>query len=123
MKEILEIYNLNGKLIKNQERNSYYSQIKKEFEKTGKILTKIKTIKLFLMNSKGRIYLQKRSNLKSENFNPIPLYTINKISKHHKIVLDHWSEKLDMAYISQAYFSKFDILEMKGKVDEYSFII
>ncbi len=41
-KEILEIYNLKGKFIKNQERKAFYDEIKKEFSKTGKITKQIK---------------------------------------------------------------------------------
>ncbi len=67
MSEKLEIYNLNSELIKIEERKKFYSQIQTEFKKTGKITEKIKTIKLILMNSFGRIYLQKRSKLKTEN--------------------------------------------------------
>jgi len=66
-KEILEIYNLKGKFIKNQERKAFYDEIKKEFSKTGKITKQIKRFTCLLMNSKGRIYLQKRSKFKKEN--------------------------------------------------------
>ena len=66
-KEILEIYNLKGKFIKNQRRDKFYDEIKKEFSKTGKITKKIKRFTCLLMNSSGRIYLQKRSKLKKEN--------------------------------------------------------
>jgi len=67
MPEILEIYNLKNKLIKKQTRDRFYVDAKKEFAKHGKISRKIKTIRLILMNSQGRIYLQKRSKQKNEN--------------------------------------------------------
>jgi len=67
MPELLEVYNLKDKLIKIEKRKEYYNSIKKEFKKNKKIKTKIKTIRLLLLNSNGRIYLQKRSNLKGEN--------------------------------------------------------
>lgn len=65
--EKLEIYDLDSNLIEIQDREDFYSEIKAEFEESGKISKKVKTIRLILMNSFGRIYLQKRSKLKSEN--------------------------------------------------------
>lgn len=67
MAELLEIYDLNGKFMKVEERNKFYSKIKDEFAKKGKISRQVKSIRLILMNSSGRIYLQKRSRLKNEN--------------------------------------------------------
>ena len=67
MAELLEVYDLKGKQVGVKERKKFYSGIKKEFEKKGKITHQVKTIRLLLMNSKGRIYLQKRSKLKNEN--------------------------------------------------------
>ncbi len=67
MVELLEVYDLNEKLLKVEERKKFYSDVKKEFIKKGKISRQVKTIRLLLMNSKGRIYLQKRSKLKDEN--------------------------------------------------------
>ena len=67
MAELIDIYDLKEKFLGSQKRKKFYSEIKKEFEKRGKISRKIKSIRLILMNSKGRIYLQKRSINKSEN--------------------------------------------------------
>lgn len=67
MAEQLEVYDLKGKFLGVKERNKFYNQIKKEFNKKGKITRQVKRIILLLMNSKGRIYLQKRSKLKNEN--------------------------------------------------------
>jgi len=67
MAEELEIYDLNGKFLKVQERKRFYSEIKDEFARKGNISRKVKSIRLILMNSKGRIYLQKRSKFKDEN--------------------------------------------------------
>lgn len=66
-KELLEIYDLSDKLLGTQKRDEFYQEIKDEFAKRGKITRKIKTIRLFLINSQGRIYLQKRTRLKPEN--------------------------------------------------------
>lgn len=65
--EILGVYDLNGILLGIQERSKFYTEIEQEFNTTGKITRQIKTIKLLLMNSDGRIYVQKRSKLKREN--------------------------------------------------------
>jgi isopentenyl-diphosphate Delta-isomerase len=67
MAEELEIFDLNGKLLGFQERNKFYAEIKEEFKKKGKISRQVKSIRLILMNSLGKIYLQKRSKTKSEN--------------------------------------------------------
>ncbi len=67
MTESLEVYDLDGKLIKTEDRKKFYSEAKEEFAKSGKISRQVKIIRLLLLNSKGRIYLQKRSKLKNEN--------------------------------------------------------
>ncbi|MBU0665768.1 MAG: NUDIX domain-containing protein [Nanoarchaeota archaeon] len=67
MSEKLEIYDLNSELITIEDRKKFYSEIKTEFKETGKISKKVKAIRLILMNSSGRIYLQKRSKMKTEN--------------------------------------------------------
>jgi len=67
MQELLEIYDLEGNLIEIKKRDDFYSEIRKEFYEKGKISKKIKTVRILLMNSDGRIYLQKRSKLKNEN--------------------------------------------------------
>ena len=64
MSEKLEIYNLKSELIKIQDRKKFYKEIKEEYKKTGKITKKVKTIRLLLMNSKGKIVLQKRNSTK-----------------------------------------------------------
>jgi isopentenyldiphosphate isomerase len=67
MKEQLETYKLDGTFIGNQDRKEFYKKIKKEFIDTGSISRKVKTVRVLIMNSSGRIYLQKRSNTKNEN--------------------------------------------------------
>ena len=67
MKELLEIYDLKGKPLKVQERNKFYAEIKKEYADKGKISKQVKAVRILRQNSKGRLYLQKRSKLKNEN--------------------------------------------------------
>ena len=67
MAEKLEIYDLDSNLLNIQDRKEFYKEIREEFAHSGKITRKVKSIRLLLMNSSGRIYLQKRSKIKSEN--------------------------------------------------------
>ncbi len=67
MQELIEVYKLDGTFIGTQDRDDFYTEAKKEFAQSGAISKKIKTIRVLLMNSRGRIYLQKRSELKKEN--------------------------------------------------------
>ena len=69
MQEQLEIYKLDNTFLSNQDRREFYEEVKKEFSEKGTISKKVKTIRVLLMNSQGRIYLQKRSDLKEENAN------------------------------------------------------
>ncbi len=67
MAEFLEIFDLKGKFLEIQERKKFHKEIETEFKKKGKISRKVKSIRILLMNSKGRVYLQKRSKLKDQN--------------------------------------------------------
>lgn len=67
MSEFLDVYDLKGKFLRTEERDKYYREIMKEFRERGKITTQVKRVLILLMNSAGRIYLQKRSTLKKEN--------------------------------------------------------
>ncbi len=71
MKEILEIYDLKGKHAGTKEREKFYSQARKEFKKTGKVSEQCAWVQLILMNSKGKIILQRRAKTKKENANLI----------------------------------------------------
>ncbi|MDR2540853.1 MAG: NUDIX domain-containing protein [Candidatus Peribacteria bacterium] len=50
-----------------QERKEFYKEIRKEYDEKGEITRKVKTIRLFLMTSAGRLYVQKRSKYKDGN--------------------------------------------------------
>ncbi len=69
MDELLEIYKLDGTPIGTEGRKEFNVNARKEFKENGTISKKYKTIKVIVMNSLGRIYLQKRSEMKSENSN------------------------------------------------------
>ena len=67
MSEKLEIYDLDENLIEVKERDEFYKEIKEKFKKTGKITKQVKRVLLLLMNSQGKIVLQRRSLSKQEN--------------------------------------------------------
>ncbi len=67
MAEKLEVYDLDSNLLSIEDRKKFYKEIKEEFKKTQRVTRKVRTIRLLLMNSNGRIYLQKRSKIKSQN--------------------------------------------------------
>lgn len=64
---MLEVYDLRGKFLRTQERKAFYKEIKEEFKRTGEITKQVKSVRILLMNSDGRIYIQKRSEKKKEN--------------------------------------------------------
>jgi isopentenyldiphosphate isomerase len=65
--EELEIFNLKGKYIGSEDRKKFYAEIKEEFAKKGMISRQAKSIRVLMLNSKGRVFLQKRSKFKEEN--------------------------------------------------------
>ena len=67
MSEKIEIYDLKDSLLGVEDRDKFYSEIKKEFAKTKKITRQVKRSVLLLMNSKGKIVIQKRNKTKQEN--------------------------------------------------------
>lgn len=67
MKELLDVYDISDRFIGAQERTAFYREIEREFSETGTITKKVKTIRVLLMNSQGRVYVQKRSLTKSHN--------------------------------------------------------
>tara|TARA_Y100000034_G_scaffold135005_1_gene205286 strand:+ start:169 stop:828 length:660 start_codon:yes stop_codon:yes gene_type:complete len=67
MAEKLEIYDLSGRFIGIKDRAKFYKEIESEFQKKGKITKKVKSIRLILLNSSGKIYVQIRSDEKERN--------------------------------------------------------
>ena len=67
MNEILEVYDLTGKYLEDEEREVFYKKSIDEFKKSQKITRQVKTVRLLLLNSQGKIFLQKRSKTKSDN--------------------------------------------------------
>ena len=67
MPEQIEVFDLEGEFIKVEDRDKFYKEIKAEYSKNKKITKKVKTIRLLLLNSKGRIVIQRRNFTKEEN--------------------------------------------------------
>ncbi len=67
MAEYIEVYSLNNKPLGVEEKNKFHRRTEQEFFEKGKVSKKIKQIRLLLINSKGRVYLQKRSKQKIDN--------------------------------------------------------
>ncbi|MDD5623102.1 MAG: NUDIX domain-containing protein [Candidatus Peribacteraceae bacterium] len=67
MEELLDVYDLQDRLIGVEERSKFYREIEAEFKAKRKITKKVKTIRVLLMNSQGRVYVQKRSLIKMHN--------------------------------------------------------
>lgn len=65
--ELLEVYDIHDELTDVMPRGEFYDQITAEFANTGKITKKVKSIRVILMTTDGRIYVQRRSNKKEQN--------------------------------------------------------
>jgi isopentenyldiphosphate isomerase len=65
--EKLEIFDLDGHNLGVQDRKELYQEMEKEFDETGKITKQVKSIRVLVMNSKGKIYIQHRSEHKDRN--------------------------------------------------------
>ena len=66
-KEMLDYYSYEGELIGSMEKKKMHEQMRKEFQKKGKVSVRHKHVRLLLMTSNGRLILQKRSSLKGDN--------------------------------------------------------
>jgi isopentenyldiphosphate isomerase len=67
MKEMLDTFSADGKLIGQVEKKESHEQMREEFFKTGSISTRHRHVRLLLMTSKGHLILQRRSKWKGDN--------------------------------------------------------
>ncbi|MCB9358591.1 NUDIX domain-containing protein [Candidatus Woesearchaeota archaeon] len=65
--ELLEVYDLHEDFIKVDERAKIYKELEEEYQSTKKITKQLRTVRALIMNTRGRILLQKRSEDKSYN--------------------------------------------------------
>lgn len=117
MIEELEIYDLKGKLLGVKERKEYYSEIKEEFKTKERISTQVKAIRLILMNSSGRIYLQKRSKIKSENPGLFDKTIGGHVSKGHDWNITVIKECAEELGFPVAVLTKDEFKKAKGSTD------
>ena len=66
-KELLEVFNLKERLLGIEERDAFYAKSRIEYEEAGQVSRQVRTVRLLLMNSQGRVYVQKRSLTKNDN--------------------------------------------------------
>jgi len=65
--ELLELYDMQEDLIRVDTRENIYREIEAEYQETGKITKQVRTVRAIIMNTRGRILLQKRSEDKKYN--------------------------------------------------------
>ncbi len=67
MEELLEVFDLQDRNIGVMERQAFYKEIEREWKARGNTSKKVRQMRLVLMNTDGKIYLQKRSSKKEQN--------------------------------------------------------
>lgn len=66
-KENIKVFDLKNKFIKFENKFKFYKSLRKEFALNGKVTRKVHTVRLFLLDGEGKIYLSRRSRIKKEN--------------------------------------------------------
>ncbi|MFA6422698.1 MAG: NUDIX domain-containing protein [Candidatus Buchananbacteria bacterium] len=66
-KELLDVYSFEGELVGQMEKKEFHETIRQEYLEKGTTSIRHKDVKLFLLTSKGRIILQRRSKWKGDN--------------------------------------------------------
>jgi len=67
VKEHLDVYSFEGEHIGTKEKKEFHEEMRKEYFEKGAVTIKHKAVKLLLLNSSGRIILQRRSKWKGDN--------------------------------------------------------
>lgn len=65
--ELLDVYSFEGELVGQLEKKEFHNRIRQEYQEKGSSSIRHKDVKLFLLTSKGRIILQRRSKWKGDN--------------------------------------------------------
>jgi len=65
--ELLDIYSFEGELVGQMEKKEFHETIRQEYKEKGSTSIRHKHVRLFLMTSKGRVILQRRSKWKGDN--------------------------------------------------------
>ncbi len=65
--EMLEVYDMQEDFVKVAPRKEVYKEIERQYRENGEISWQVRTVRALIMNSRGRILLQKRSEDKKYN--------------------------------------------------------
>ena len=65
--ELLDVYSFEGEVVGQMEKKEFHERIRQEYQEKGSSSIRHKDVKLFLLTSKGRIILQRRSKWKGDN--------------------------------------------------------
>jgi len=67
VKEMLKMYSDQGEYAGEMEKAASHELMRKQYVETGKVLVRHRHVRLILMNSSGRVVLQRRSKWKGDN--------------------------------------------------------
>jgi len=67
IKEFLDVYSDEGEKIGQMEKKEFHEKLRKDYLENGSASLRHKHVKLLLLNSKGRLILQRRSKWKGDN--------------------------------------------------------
>ncbi|MFA6919115.1 MAG: NUDIX hydrolase [Patescibacteria group bacterium] len=65
--ELLDIYSFEGELVGQMEKKEFHNTIREEYKEKSSTSIRHKHVRIFLMTSRGRIILQRRSKWKGDN--------------------------------------------------------
>jgi len=66
-KEKIKIFDMHNRFIKLENKFKFYKSLRREYKEKNKVTRKVHTIRLFLLNGVGKIFLSRRSRIKKEN--------------------------------------------------------
>ena len=66
-KEQIKVFDLKNNFVGFENKFSFYKEIRDEYRKKGKVSRKVHTIRLFLLDIDGNLYLSRIRRLKKEN--------------------------------------------------------
>jgi isopentenyldiphosphate isomerase len=66
-KEKIKIFDLQNKFIRFENKFQFYKSLRKEYKEKKKVTKKVHTVRFFLLDGEGKIYLSRRSRVKKEN--------------------------------------------------------
>lgn len=67
IEELLDVYSFEGEVVGQMEKKEFHETQRREYQEKGSTSIRHKDVKLFLLTSKGRVILQRRSKWKGDN--------------------------------------------------------